>query len=100
MASFNSLSRDHLHERARLPLRGRGFQLPLSGSQARISLSVFARPSSLSTPSLGITDEQTSRIIAFQTRTFNSLSRDHYPNDCVATNKIVNVLSTPSLGIT
>ena len=74
--SFNSLSRDHTRGRDQRDERHAHFQLPLSGSQSLIRLCIFSR-TSLSTPSLGITDV----IIALSDRKplkpFNSLSRDH-----------------------
>ena len=58
MMTFNSLSRDHGYEELYLSFRGKPiFQLPLSGSHLS-SPSIFSvfLTSTLSTPSLGITE--------------------------------------------
>jgi len=110
--AFNSLSRDHAHREARLPscdsLRGtfnslsrdhddiigdvavyrKDFQLPLSGSLSGWPPPSPSRPMRLSTPSLGITEQQDLATLLITFDSFNSLSRDHtkplaQPHICV-----------------
>ena len=75
------------------------FQLPLSGS-LRFAKLMLLRLMTLSTPSLGITQEIELVVRADEPLAFNSLSRDHrrVSGDCGW--PPVVALSTPSLGIT
>jgi len=129
--SFNSLSRDHSLGKGGLPRRLRhlpitNFQLPLSGSLAAGSTSCPSRRTTLSTPSLGITElcdlTELHHQLRFQLplsgshhrrltrssakeqilRTFNSLSRDHRRDPAAGARRAErqHCLSTPSLGIT
>jgi hypothetical protein len=75
------------------------FQLPLSGSLHAKEEYGWDTTGYLSTPSLGITEEQAARSVKAQLdATFNSLSRDH-PLALHAAGRR-GELSTPSLGIT
>jgi len=105
-SSFNSLSRDHKEMRGEVDTFDvTNFQLPLSGSPLDItSVEIcmifcvnFQLPLSGSLAYLSPADNYTCRL-----QPFNSLSRDHatiYKEPGVS-KRVVDILSTPSLGIT
>jgi len=103
--AFNSLSRDHRSPcTACLYICHKEivFQLPLSGSPDVDREFILRNVCGLSTPSLGITDQNEPADVAFRLiYSFNSLSRDHgSPRGKYAYRRNVFMLSTPSLGIT